>query len=56
MYGLQPTHILLIIIVALIFFMPSRLPQIARGFRDMISSFKEETKQLDEPKKTAEEK
>jgi len=52
MFGLQPTHLLLILIVALIFFMPSRLPQIARGFREMFSSFKDETKELDKPKET----
>ncbi len=55
MYGLQPTHILIIILVGLLFFMPSRLPQLTRAIGQMIGEFrkgvKEEPQPTDEAKK-----
>ncbi len=53
MYGLQPTHLLIIVIVAVLFFAPSRLPQLVRGFGRMFAEFREGVKeepQLDKPK------
>jgi Sec-independent protein translocase protein TatA len=40
MFGLQPAHIVIIILVALIFFAPSRLPLLARGMKTMVSEFR----------------
>lgn len=53
-FGLQPIHLVVIVIVALVIFGPKRLPQIGRwlgrtfsefrkGARDMADEFKEET-------------
>lgn len=42
MGGLQPTHILIIIIIAIILFAPSRLPQLTRGIGQMFSEFRKE--------------
>ena len=42
MIALQPTHILIIILIALLLFLPSRLPQLARGFKAMFSQFRKE--------------
>ncbi len=52
MFGLQPTHWLIIIIVALLFFMPSRLPELGRALGKTIQEFKATAKEL---KKGAEE-
>lgn len=45
MFGLQPTHWLVIIIVAILFFVPSRLPEVVRALgqtiKEMRNSFKE---------------
>ena len=45
MFGLQPTHLLIILVVAVIFFVPSRLPELGRAVRQTIvelrNSFKE---------------
>jgi TatA/E family protein of Tat protein translocase len=38
--GLQPTHILIIVAVAILFFTPSRLPNLVRGISKAISEFK----------------
>ncbi len=40
MFGLQPAHIVVIILIALIFFAPSRLPLLARGMKTMVSEFR----------------
>ena len=42
MLAIQPIHILVIILVALIFFAPSRLPMVVRGFKKMFSEFRDE--------------
>ena len=53
MYGLQPTHLLIIVIIGILFFAPSRLPQLVRGFGRMFTEFREGAKEepkLDKPK------
>ncbi len=40
MFGLQPLHILVIVIVALIIFGPKRLPKIGRWIGRMFSEFR----------------
>ncbi len=42
MIGLQPGHIVIIILIALIFFAPSRLPLLTRGMFKMFSEFRKE--------------
>lgn len=41
MIGLRPAHIVIIVLVALILFAPSRLPMLARGMKTMVSEFKQ---------------
>jgi len=41
MPGLQPTHILIIIVVALIILVPSRLPAVARALREAMFEFRQ---------------
>lgn len=53
MYGLQPAHLLIIVIVGILFFAPSRLPQLVRGFGRMFAEFREGIKEeapSDKPK------
>lgn len=40
MLGLQPAHIVIIVLIALIFFAPARLPSLARGMKAMVSEFR----------------
>ncbi len=40
MIGLQPIHILIIILVGLIIFAPGRLPLVIRGWKKMVSEVK----------------
>ena len=42
MGGLQPTHVLIVIIIAIILFAPTRLPQLTRGIAQMFSEFRKE--------------
>ncbi len=42
MLALQPIHIIVIVLVALLFFAPSRMPLVGRGFAKMISEFRRE--------------
>jgi sec-independent protein translocase protein TatA len=46
MFGLQPTHLILIIIVALIIFGPQRLPELGRSLGKSINEFKNASKEL----------
>ena len=59
-FGLQPIHLVVIVIVALLIFGPRRLPQIGkwlartfsefrRGARDMADGFRQETAAQDQP-------
>ncbi len=43
-FGLQPTHLILILVVALLVFGPSRLPEIGRSFGSMLREFQSATK------------
>jgi sec-independent protein translocase protein TatA len=49
-FGLQPTHLIIIAVVALIIFGPSRLPEIGRSFgktlKEFQSAIKETTQSL----------
>jgi hypothetical protein len=42
MFAIQPGHIIIIVLVALIFFAPSRLPMLVRGLKKMVSEFRDE--------------
>lgn len=44
-FGLQPTHLILILVVALILFGPSRLPEIGRAFGSTLREFQTATKE-----------
>ncbi len=48
MFGLQPWHIIAIIVVALIIFGPSRLPEIGRGLGKSINEFRKGTREMTE--------
>lgn len=41
MFGLQPTHVLLILIAALIFFAPQRLPALVRNMGKAVQEFRQ---------------
>ena len=45
MFGLQPLHWLIIILVAIFLFMPSRLPELVRAVKQMIREFRSATKE-----------
>ena len=44
-FGIQPMHLILILVVALIVFGPSRLPDIGRSFGSMLREFQTATKE-----------
>ena len=44
-FGLQPTHLIIIAIVALIIFGPSRLPEIGRSLGKTLREFQNATKE-----------
>jgi sec-independent protein translocase protein TatA len=44
----QPTHLLLVLIIALIFFGPKRLPELGRSLGEGIRGFRESLKTHDE--------
>ncbi len=44
-FGLQPTHLILILVVALLVFGPQRLPEIGRSFGSMMREFQSATKE-----------
>jgi sec-independent protein translocase protein TatA len=44
-FGLQPTHLIIIAVVALIIFGPSRLPEIGRAFGRTLKEFQSATKE-----------
>lgn len=45
MFGLQPTHILIIVVVALLFFGPNRLPELARSIGTAMREFQDAMKE-----------
>ena len=61
MFGLQPTHLIIILVVALLIFGPSKLPEIGRALGKTIREFQSATKEtttaftdglkVEEPKK-----
>lgn len=61
MFGIQPTHLIVIVVVALILFGPQRLPEIGRALGRSINEFKNASKEMgdsfnqavsEEPKKS----
>ena len=53
----QPTHLLVILFIALLVFGPKKLPELGKGLGEGIRSFKESMNAKDEaPKKTEETK
>ncbi len=41
MFGLQPLHLIIILVVALLIFGPQRLPEIGRAFGKSIAEFRD---------------
>ncbi|MBI3914904.1 MAG: twin-arginine translocase TatA/TatE family subunit [Chloroflexi bacterium] len=54
MFGLQPTHLILIFVVALLIFGPQRLPELAKSFGKTIGEFKRASSDLTEPVRSIE--
>jgi TatA/E family protein of Tat protein translocase len=48
MFGIQPIHIVIIVLVALLIFGPKRLPEIGRGIGRAINEFRQGTKEMSE--------
>ena len=51
MYGLEPTHIIIVAIVVLVVFGPKRLPELAKGLGQGIRDFKKALHHEEEPPK-----
>ncbi len=49
MWGLQPIHLILILIIALVVFGPARLPELGRSLGKSITEFKNATRDLSDP-------
>ncbi len=47
-FGIQPLHIVIVVIVALIIFGPSRLPEIGRGLGRALNEFRKGTREMTE--------
>ena len=45
MFGLQPTHLIIILVVALLIFGPSRLPEIGKALGKTINEFRNVSKE-----------
>ena len=57
MFGLQPLHIIAILVLALLIFGPARLPEIGRAFGRTISEFRNSASTIsDEMRKGLDEK
>ena len=46
MFGLQPIHLVLVVIIALLVFGPQRLPELTKGLGQSIREFKQATKDV----------
>jgi sec-independent protein translocase protein TatA len=53
MFGLQPLHIVLIVIIALLVFGPSRFTSLGRAFGKMISEFRSASKEAPDASKSS---
>jgi len=51
MYGLEPTHLIIVAIVVLVLFGPKRLPELAKGLGQGIRDFKKALHHEEEPPK-----
>ncbi len=47
-FGIQPIHLVIVVIVALIIFGPSRLPEIGRGLGKALNEFRKGTREMTE--------
>lgn len=47
-FGIQPVHLIIIVVVALIIFGPQRLPEIGRGLGRSLNEFKRGTRDMTE--------
>jgi sec-independent protein translocase protein TatA len=47
-FGIQPIHLIIVAVVALIIFGPTRLPEIGRGLGKAINEFRKGTKEMTE--------
>ena len=45
-FGIQPIHLIVILVVALIIFGPKRLPEIGRGLGKAINEFRQGTREM----------
>jgi sec-independent protein translocase protein TatA len=50
MFGLEPTHLILLLAVVLLVFGPKKLPELARGLGQGMRDFKKALNQEDEPR------
>jgi len=56
MFGLGPTELIIILVIALVIFGPSRLPKVGQSIGEALRSFRESTSKVeDEVKKSLEE-
>ena len=46
MFGLQPTHLVIILVIALLIFGPSRLPELGKAFGKTIREFRSAGEEL----------
>ncbi len=53
MFGLQPIHIVLIVLVAILIFGPKKLPEFGKNLGKSIREFKQASKEMSEDFKSA---
>ena len=49
MFGLQPIHLIFILLVAIVIFVPQRLPELVRGLGKSVTEFKKAILENPEP-------